>query len=398
MTTHANHDHDTAMHDLASTTTNHREGATGHLVNIDGTTYYAVEGVDRMPPFLMSIVSDGDRWMFLSSSGGLTAGRRDATRALFPYETDDRLHLLSGVSGSATAIRLDDGRPDEVWRPMIGIATGSRRRALYKSVVGDSVVFDEEDEATGLRFRYRWATGDRFGFIRTTTLRNEGDRRRVVHIVDGVRNILPHGLDPSMYLPMGNLTLWTEDLLRRAVVDGDDAFQFDAQVPLHLGPPIVGRRDHPGHAAAKTAPLDLPQVSGQEMVDKVVRSGGKLAERQRERFEAVHRADDWQRGPEQDPRHPAHAGAGIPEHVTLSRDWICRPENDELGSELGELRRERFPVDRCAEALPRANQNCDSHGSSAFAGRHRTFRKRPVASGSIRSIFRGPSSVIRKKL
>ena len=63
------------------------------LVEIDGQGYYLIPDFDHIPPFLMSVVSDGDRWMFMSSSGALTAGRRDASRALFPYETDDRLHL-----------------------------------------------------------------------------------------------------------------------------------------------------------------------------------------------------------------------------------------------------------------------------------------------------------------
>ena len=110
---------DPAVADLGERTTRD----TSPFVDRDGERWYTVHDVDRMPPFLMSIVSDGDRWMFLSSSGGVTAGRRDATQALFPYETDDRLHDLGGLNGPATTIRvLDDG--DE-WHPMRG-ETGSR--------------------------------------------------------------------------------------------------------------------------------------------------------------------------------------------------------------------------------------------------------------------------------
>ena len=76
------------------------------LVEIDGEGFYAVPDFDQMPPFLMSVVSDGDRWMFVSSSGALTAGRGDATGALFPYETDDRLHQAAGEVGPVTAIRV----------------------------------------------------------------------------------------------------------------------------------------------------------------------------------------------------------------------------------------------------------------------------------------------------
>ena len=44
------------------------------LLEIDGEQFYMIDAVDRMPPFLMSLVSDGDRWMFTSSSGGTHAG------------------------------------------------------------------------------------------------------------------------------------------------------------------------------------------------------------------------------------------------------------------------------------------------------------------------------------
>ena len=202
-------------HGRAITSEDHRDHS---FVTIDGERYYVVADVDRMPPFLMSIVSDGDRWMFISSSGGVTAGRRDAKQALFPYETDDRLHHLGGLSGAATAIRLLDGDPHDVWRPATGTLVGHRHRTLYKSVIGDSIIFEEHDESTGLTFRYRWASSEQFGFIRTSTLTNEGAVPRTIELIDGLRNILPHGLDPSLYLPMGNLT---NAYKRNEIIDAD---------------------------------------------------------------------------------------------------------------------------------------------------------------------------------
>ncbi|MEJ2279477.1 MAG: hypothetical protein P8Y70_17300 [Candidatus Lokiarchaeota archaeon] len=44
-----------------------------------------------MPPFFMSIVSSSNHWLFISSTGGLSAGRVSAEQALFPYYTDDKL-------------------------------------------------------------------------------------------------------------------------------------------------------------------------------------------------------------------------------------------------------------------------------------------------------------------
>ena len=191
------------------------------FTTIDGQRYYVVDDIDRMPPFLMSIVSDGDRWMFLSSSGALTAGRRDAEDALFPYETDDRIHRAAGLNGPATAVRPVDGTLDDVWRPLWGRPSDHRRRRVGKSVDGESAIFDEHDDATGLSFRYLWQTSDRFGFVRTSTITNNGDRACELEVVDGLRNLLPHGLDPTTYRRLGNLS---NAYKRSELIDADLRF------------------------------------------------------------------------------------------------------------------------------------------------------------------------------
>jgi hypothetical protein len=163
-------------------------------------TFYSIPDVDRLPPFLMSVVSDGDRWMFASSTGALTAGRRDSTRALFPYETDDRLHRASGQVGPVTAIRLGGS----VWRPFSGVPHG--RRSLHKSVVGDELVHVDRHDAWGAEFSYRWTSSDRFGFVREAVLTNLGTTPLSVDVVDGLLDVLPHGVDPAVHRAMGNLT------------------------------------------------------------------------------------------------------------------------------------------------------------------------------------------------
>ena len=45
----------------------------GKLINFDNENYYRISNYDAMRPFFMSIVSDSDHWMFISSNGGLTA-------------------------------------------------------------------------------------------------------------------------------------------------------------------------------------------------------------------------------------------------------------------------------------------------------------------------------------
>ena len=65
--------------------------AKGAFVCIGNEIYYKISNNNAMRPFFMSIVSDSNHWMFISSNGGLTAGRKDCDNALFPYYTDDKI-------------------------------------------------------------------------------------------------------------------------------------------------------------------------------------------------------------------------------------------------------------------------------------------------------------------
>ena len=67
-------------------------GGSGQSVDRDGERFYKIANYHTMPPFFMSVVSGYDHWLFVSSTGGLTCGRRDPENALFPYCTDDKIH------------------------------------------------------------------------------------------------------------------------------------------------------------------------------------------------------------------------------------------------------------------------------------------------------------------
>ena len=77
----------------------------GFVALDDGQEAYCIPSYDRLAPFLMPLISDSDLWMYVSSFGGLTAGRCDETHSLFPYETEDRLHHAHGVTGPVTIVR-----------------------------------------------------------------------------------------------------------------------------------------------------------------------------------------------------------------------------------------------------------------------------------------------------
>ncbi len=50
----------------------------GEPVRLQNENFYKISNSDVMRPFFMSIVSDSNHWMFISSNGGLTAGRKNS--------------------------------------------------------------------------------------------------------------------------------------------------------------------------------------------------------------------------------------------------------------------------------------------------------------------------------
>ena len=50
---------------------------TGKLISFENENYYKIDNSDAMRPFFMSIVSDSNHWMFISSNGSLSAGRKN---------------------------------------------------------------------------------------------------------------------------------------------------------------------------------------------------------------------------------------------------------------------------------------------------------------------------------
>ncbi len=56
----------------------------GQFVDLDGERFYKISNVDQMKPFFISVVSASDHWLFISSTGALSAGRIRPENALFP--------------------------------------------------------------------------------------------------------------------------------------------------------------------------------------------------------------------------------------------------------------------------------------------------------------------------
>lgn len=180
---------------------------TGELLEFEGEKYYKISNSNRMRPFFISLVSNSDHWMFISSNGGLTAGRKNAEYSLFPYYTDDKITESSDITGSKTVIKtLNDGNWS-LWEPFSDRITGEYtiKRNLYKNIWGNKIVFEEINETLGMKFTYQWASSDRFGFVKKSTITNLTPNEKVVKILDGIQNILPYGVSEALQGIRSNL-------------------------------------------------------------------------------------------------------------------------------------------------------------------------------------------------
>ena len=167
----------------------------GEFLALAGERYYAIRNVDRMAPFFISLVSNSDHWLFISSTGGLTAGRVSPDKALFPYITVDKIHESTPHTGSKTLIRTVANGKQREWEPFNRAHAGrySTSCNLYKNLLGNKVCFEEVNHDLKLAFRYCWLTSDSYGFVRRCELENLGEQDCSVDLVDGLQNILPAG-------------------------------------------------------------------------------------------------------------------------------------------------------------------------------------------------------------
>ena len=179
----------------------------GGAVALAGERFYRIRNVDAMPPFLMSVVSASDLWMFVSSTGGLTAGRVDADGALFPYTTADKLTENFEHTGPKTLVRVTREGRRSLWEPLSDRGRGLYRveRNLYKNALGNQVVFEELNFDLGLGFRYAWRASDAFGFVRTAWLSELAQSPCSVELLDGLQNLMPAGATAAIQNEMSNL-------------------------------------------------------------------------------------------------------------------------------------------------------------------------------------------------
>ncbi len=179
----------------------------GNFVNIEGESFYKISNSNKMRPFFMSMVSDSNHWMFISSNGGLTAGRKDCDTALFPYYTDDKITESAEITGSKTIFQIHKADKILLWEPFSDKYEGvySTTRNLYKNNYGNKIIFEEMNHNLGLTFQYQWNNSNSFGFVKIATLINNTAQKIKVTVLDGIQNILPFGLSTDLQNSKSNL-------------------------------------------------------------------------------------------------------------------------------------------------------------------------------------------------
>ena len=135
--------------------------------------------------------------MYISSTGGLTAGRKNPDTALFPYYTDDKINESAEITGSKTILHVSKGGKIYLWEPFSDRNKGVYKleRSIAKSTIGNKLIFTEKNFDLGLTFSYAWMNADDFGWVKKSKLTNENEEAVEVYLVDGLQNILPAGID-----------------------------------------------------------------------------------------------------------------------------------------------------------------------------------------------------------
>lgn len=177
------------------------------VVEFEKERYFKMSNHDAMRPFFMSIVSDANHWMFISSNGGLSAGRKNAEYALFPYYTDDKITESADITGSKTIFQIHSGTQTHIWEPFSERHTGKYTisRNLYKSIYGNKIIFEEINHDLVLTFSYQWSSSKLFGFVRKAWLKNSSGDDYQITLLDGIQNIMPFGVPSDLQRSTSNL-------------------------------------------------------------------------------------------------------------------------------------------------------------------------------------------------
>ncbi|WP_332454695.1 hypothetical protein [Chryseobacterium aquaticum] len=176
-------------------------------VKINHEVFFKISDAESLRPFFMTIVSDSNHWMFVSSNGGLSAGRKNSEFAIFPYYTDDKITESAEITGSKTMVQIHKKEEIIVWEPFSvrNEAQFQTSRNVYKNEFGNKIIFEEINHDLALAFSYEWNNSSEFGFIKKSKIKNLAAENQSITILDGLQNILPYGIGSDLQNRVSNL-------------------------------------------------------------------------------------------------------------------------------------------------------------------------------------------------
>lgn len=169
-------------------------------LKIEGENFFCISNHDEMRAFFMSVVSDSNHWIFIASNGGISAGRKSAEYALFPYYTADKITESYDTTGSKTIFQILQNNEVHIWEPFSerNNSLYNTSRNLYKNAIGNKIIFEEINHNFKLTFRYEWNTSNDYGFVRKSSLENNSDESLKINVLDGIQNLMPDGVGSDL--------------------------------------------------------------------------------------------------------------------------------------------------------------------------------------------------------
>ncbi len=165
--------------------------------------FHEIHDAEKIPPFFMTLTSSDEKWIFVSSNGGICAGVSKKENAIFPYSTEDKIIENACEYGPLTIIRIikngkksPENRSFSLWEPFNPFYRNFHEISLTisKNIPGNILRFEERNKSLGIVFSYSWTSSRQFGFIRSCEIKNESGGDIELEILDGVRNIVPPDL------------------------------------------------------------------------------------------------------------------------------------------------------------------------------------------------------------
>lgn len=172
----------------------------GEYTDRNGEDFFVIKNYDKMRPFFMTIVSASDHWLFISSNGGLSAGRKNPANAIFPYYTDDKIIDSAPITGHKAILHIEKNGKVYLWEPFKtnNVQIYQETFNLYKNREGNKLIFESINHDLNIKYCYGWMFSNTYGIVKKSWIENDSEDQISIDVLDGIQNIMPSGVDSML--------------------------------------------------------------------------------------------------------------------------------------------------------------------------------------------------------